>query len=233
MKINLIELFKGEYEAEGLMDLELASEVIIAKSYGLDYLIKISGCEAIRDINIVNTLGIKSVVCPMIESSFAMQKYMKLTDGIEFNEIGVTIETKTAVKNVKEILDAGIKLTNVTIGRSDLASSMGVTNVNSNDVLEAVTLVAEAAKKRDLIVTMGGGVNAETRNILSDEHPLCKLIDKIETRKAVMSLESFLKPSGLEEAIELEHFLLSRRVSSMEYNLPNLKDRMTGIKSRL
>ncbi|MDA9562024.1 HpcH/HpaI aldolase/citrate lyase family protein [Gammaproteobacteria bacterium] len=233
MKINTIELFKGEYEAEGLTDLELASEVIIAKSYGLDYLIKISGCEAVRDINIVRALGIKSVVCPMIESSFAMQKYMKLIDGMEFNEVGVTIETKTAVKNVQEILDAGIRLTNVTIGRSDLASSMEINNVNSSAVFDAVAQVAEYSKKRNLIVTMGGGINVETKNILLDDHPLCKLLDKIETRKAVMSLNSFLNTSGLEDAIELEHFLLSRRLFEMESIIPILKERMTGIHSRL
>ena len=121
---------KGEFEAEGLNRVEMAAEAIWAARRGLDYLVKIGGCEAKSDVDYMQKLGIRSLVAPMIESPFAMSKYMDmLADGV-FDHVGVTIETFYAVERIDEILDAGTKLTNVTIGRSDLTASFGGSSTN-------------------------------------------------------------------------------------------------------
>ena len=67
---------KGEFEAEGLTRQDVAAEALFAARNGLDYLVKIGGCEAKSDIFYLADLGITSIVAPMIESGFAMRKYM-------------------------------------------------------------------------------------------------------------------------------------------------------------
>ena len=122
---------KGEFEAEGLSQIELAAEAIWAARRGLDYLVKIGGCEAKSDVDYLQKLGIRSLVAPMIESPFAMSKYMDMLPDGAFDHVGVTIETFHAVDRIEEILDAGTKLTAVTIGRSDLTASFGGSSTNS------------------------------------------------------------------------------------------------------
>ena len=148
--LKYIQKFKGEFEAEGLSRAELASEVVFAAKHGFDYLVKISGCEALSDIYYLEKLGVGSIVCPMIESPFAMRKYMSSVANKGFNSIGVTIETITAVNNVEEILDAGEHLTEVTVGRSDLSASAGIKEVEDDlDKNEIKPGESRAAMRRE------------------------------------------------------------------------------------
>lgn len=114
---------KGEFEAEGLGRDDLAAESLFAARNGLDYLVKIGGCEAKADINYLMSLGITSVVAPMIETAFAMEKYMEILPADHFKHSSVTIETITAVNNIDSIIEAGTKLSEITIGRTDLTAS--------------------------------------------------------------------------------------------------------------
>ena len=52
-------------------------------------------------------IGVTSIVAPMIESPFAMEKYMEMLPAGAFHHIGVTIETFHAVERIEAILDAG------------------------------------------------------------------------------------------------------------------------------
>ncbi|MCA3580007.1 MAG: hypothetical protein IOD08_22305, partial [Bradyrhizobium sp.] len=160
---------KGEFEAEGLSREEIASEALFAARRGLDYLVKIGGCEAKSDIDFLCRMGMTSVVAPMIESAFAMRKYQDMIPEGRFDHIGVTIETISAVERVEAILDAGRHLTDVTIGRSDLTASFDGTGVDSPETIAHVKTVARAARARGLAVTMGGSVNAKTRAVLQND----------------------------------------------------------------
>jgi hypothetical protein len=92
---------KGEFEAEGLSREELAVEVAWAARRGVDYLCKIGGCEAMSDLLFLERLGVTAVVAPMIESAFAMSKYMDALPGDHFRHVGVTIETTDAVERIE------------------------------------------------------------------------------------------------------------------------------------
>jgi hypothetical protein len=224
---------KGEFEAEGLTAIELASEAIWAARRGLDYLVKIGGCEAKSDVEYLQKLGIRSLVAPMIESRFAMSKYMDMLPDGAFDHIGVTIETFHAVDRIEEILDAGTKLTAVTIGRSDLTASFGGKSVNSPETLEKTLKVANAAKARGLEVTMGGGVDARTREVLREGHALSEVIDAVETRKIVMPIAMFIQAGTFEDSIAAECELLQIRMRPLEVQLMAMTNRLGSIQSRL
>lgn len=224
---------KGEFEAEGIEFNNLCFEAINSRYNQIDYLVKISGCEAKSDINNLIDLGISSITCPMIETGFAMKKYMDIVDTTYFNHIGVTIETITAVENIKSILEEGNKLTNLTIGRTDLNNSYSGKGPETIQNMQHVLDVSLIAKGKNLTVTMGGSISKSTLQIFDEYPELKNLVDFIETRKFVMSLDAFLKEGTLDLALNLEQQLLDRRVEILEKSINSKKRRISEIKSRL
>ena len=224
---------KGEFEAEGLTSIEMAAEAIWAARRGLDYLVKIGGCEAKSDVEYLQKLGIRSLVAPMIESPFAMSKYMGMLPDGAFDHVGVTIETFHAVDRIEEILEAGTKLTNVTIGRSDLTASFGGSSTNCPETLEKTLKVARSAKARGLEVTMGGSVDAKTREIMREGHELASLLDAVETRKIVMRIDRFMEDGTFEDSIKAECELLEIRMRPLQVSLDAMSKRHSSIQSRL
>lgn len=202
---------KGEFEAEGLARDDIAAEAIYAAKRGLPYTCKIGGCEAKSDVAFLARLGVDGVVAPMIESAFAMRKYQEMLPSFGFDHIGVTIETITAVERIEAILDAGVRLTNVTIGRSDLTASFDGAGVDSAETIAHVKTVARAARARGLTATMGGGINARTRALLREDAELAGLIEQVETRKVIMPVPYFLEDAALDLAIKIELELLDLR----------------------
>lgn len=229
---KLFSSLKGEFEAEGLSRTELSAEALFAARRGIDYLVKISGAEAKSDISFLEELGIVSIVCPMIESRFAMEKYMGMLRENSFQHIGVTIETVTAVSNIDKILDAGHALTEVTIGRTDLTASFKGEGVESAQTIEMVKTVAAAAHQRKLKVTMGGSVSRSTRDLLRNDSQLRGLIHAVETRKAVMPINQFLEEGTLSHALKLEELLLRNRIRHSERPLPDANARLVALTER-
>lgn len=223
---------KGEFEAEGLTRQDVAAEALFAARHGLDYLVKISGCEAKSDIFYLADLGITSIVAPMIESGFAMQKYMEMLPAGVFEHVGVTIETITAIANIEDIVRQGKALTEVTVGRTDLTASWGGEGVESARTIEMVKTAARTARAAGLKVTMGGSVSKRTRELLQADAELRGLLHYIETRKAVMTVERFLDETTLGHALQLEETLLRRRARESERTLPAVNGRLTALTKR-
>lgn len=224
---------KGEMEAEGLTETEVAREAILSAKNNLDYLIKIGGSEAKTNLQYLVNIGVTSVVVPMVESPFAMQKFMNMVPPNHFEHIGVTIETITAVDNVVGIIKAGNLLTEVTIGRNDLTASYGGTSVESEKTISMVKRVAHEAKSRGLKVTMGGNVSRGTVETLVSDEELYDLIDYVETRKVVMSVDKFIHTGTIEHALKFELANLERRLLSTEASVMSDKKRKAAIIGRI
>ena len=234
MKIDfsVFACLKGEFESEGLSRLDVAAEALFAAREGLDYLVKISGAEAKSDIFYLEDLGVKSIVCPMVETPFAMEKYMEMLPQGAFEHVGVTIETITAVANIHTILTEGKLLSEVTIGRTDLTASYEGDSVESERTIAMVKTVAHAAKGKGLKVTMGGSVSKNTRELLRNDTELRGLLDYVETRKAVMPVERFLDETALIAALNLEEVLLRRRARQSERTLTATNARLSALTKR-
>ncbi len=234
MNINysIFAWLKGEFEAEGLTRNDVAAEAIFAARQSLDYLVKISGAEAKSDVYYLADIGVTSLVCPMVETAFAMEKYMDMLPHGSFEHVGVTIETITAVNNIEAILAEGKLLTEVTIGRTDLTASYKGDSVESERTISMVKAVACASKAKGFKVTMGGSITKHTRELLRADSELRALLDYVETRKAVMSVESFLDEGALIQALELEELLLRRRAREPERILPAINSRLAALSNR-
>lgn len=233
MDITGIVAVKGEFEAEGLSRDTLAAEALFAARHSLPYLVKIGGCEAKSDVRFLMLMGIDRIVAPMIESAFAMRKYMAMLPAGVFHHVGVTIETIDAVKRIDAILDAGTKLSEVTIGRTDLTDSYGGSGVDCAETIEMVKTVARAARARGLGVTMGGSVNKRTIELLHNDSELSTLLDAVETRKCVMPIASALKPNALEVAFGVERALLQQQQSAFGNIVKAAEQRLGQLQARV
>ncbi|MDG6079363.1 hypothetical protein E3U23_09175 [Erythrobacter litoralis] len=228
-----ISRLKGEFEAEGLSRDILASEVAYAARNKLSYLCKIGGCEAKSDMRFLRQIGVRDIVAPMIESGFAMSKYMDMLPSGAFDHVGVTIETHGAVERIEEILEAGTQLTEVTVGRTDLTASFGGEGVDKPETISMVKTVARAAKARGLVTTMGGSVGTGTRALLNEDDELRSLLTAVETRKCVIAVDTFLEPQALQDAFAVETELLRMQASYSGEIASAAESRIAQITSRL
>lgn len=233
MDLSKIVSLKGEFEAEGLSRDRVAAEAVFAARNNLPYLVKIGGCEAKADMRFLMLIGVRSIVAPMIESPFAMRKYMNMLPDGAFDHVGVTIETIDAVRRIDEILDAGKKLGEVTIGRTDLTASHGGNSVDSAETVEMVKTVAHAAQKRGLKVTMGGAVNSGTIALLKRDDELRGLLACVETRKCVIPVARFLEAGALEACFVAEKALLDMQIAHHGVIVNAASSRIEQIEARL
>lgn len=103
----------------------------------------------------------------MVESGFGVIKFHSATENLGFKWRALTLETVTAfTSNLSGILDAAkdLGIDGVTIGRGDLADSMGLKlQEDSREVMEVVRRTANQAKEAGLIVTVGGNGTQEPK----------------------------------------------------------------------
>ena len=186
---------KAEFEAEGSRtdELILLNEVVYRAN--MDLVIKIGGCEAVRDLDQTRLLGASGVMAPMIETPFAMKKFCEAANrvyGEDKSQIEwiINTETKTCYENFDAILEAGKGFVNtIAIGRVDLSSSMGLSrkDINTSEQLyEVCADFARRARAAGLRVGMGGGISMDAIPFISQIAPL---LDKFESRKIVFRVE--------------------------------------------
>ncbi len=183
---------RAEFEAEGTKLEELLRLKEICMVAGVGLTLKIGGCESIRDMLEARVVGVDYLVAPMVESAYALRKYLQAVakvfppDEKEAIEILCNIETETACKNLPEMLTIPeiATLQGIVIERVDLSFSLGLdeTAVENEKVNRIVVDTISAAKKsRNLVCTIGGGVSAQSLPFF--ESIPKGYLDRYETRK--------------------------------------------------
>lgn len=214
---------KAEFEAEGTrLDEAIRLKEVVTRA-GLDLGIKIGGCEAIKDIYEARGIGVTKIIAPMIESGYALSKYIKATKTI-FNtderkdiKFLINIETKHAYNNIDEILDNSNieELDGVVIGRVDMSGSLGLgrDDINCDRVYSIAEDTFKKAKQKGLICVIGGGIAAEAipfiKKLVEQD-----LLDYIETRKVLFKCPEVLnkKPEiGILKAVGFELLWLKNK----------------------
>ena len=231
---------KAEFEAEGSRTDELVKLNEIVFRADMKMFIKIGGCEAIRDLDQCRLLGASGIMAPMIETPFAMKKFVgaaKKVYGDEINDIEwiINAETVTCFENFDEILSVSKDFLNtVVIGRKDLSASIDYqnSNVNSKEVLEMTTKFAEKSKNSNLVVGMGGGISVDSISFIQKMEGL---IDKFETRKIVFGYENNAEKikKGILKAIEFESLYLQNKSDFYDRMANEDKARLKAISKRI
>ncbi len=215
---NNVLAVKAEFEAEGSRKDELIRLNELVFRADMKLFIKIGGCEAVRDLDQCRLLGASGIMAPMIESPFAMKKFVgaaKKVYGPEVSDIEwiINAETKTCKQNFDEILDQGAGFLNtISIGRVDLSASMGLTRdaINGEEVFETSQYFAKKAKAAGVVVGFGGGISFDAIDFIKG---MKGLADKFETRKIVFKYDDNAErlKAGILRAMEFEVLYLQNK----------------------
>ena len=235
---------KTSFEDEGASLMEVQRLKELCNQAGTKILLKIAGAEAKRDLEDSMMIGVKGIVAPMIESAFALEKFIKSAkailppDVLSNVQLGVNIETITAFKNFEEMTKAeGFnELYHITLGRVDFVSSMGKdrTYVNSEEIFSIAQDLFSQSREMGKRVYCGGAITVDSENFLNR---LFKkgLLDKFETRYVMY--DPAISLNNLSEALlsgqKLELSILNYRRNYHLHHANKEIDRIKMIEKRV
>jgi 4-hydroxy-2-oxoheptanedioate aldolase len=183
---------KVNMEAEGIRLEEILKTKDIVLSAGVGLTVKIGGCEALTDLRLSKMFGVNTVMGPMIESQFALEKYLAMVEaeyeaeGVEDLKVVINIETVDGYEQFDRILEApnSSLLTGIVLGRTDLAAALNLKDVNAPQVLTMAKNLFSKARQRSLTCVIGGGMSLRSIPFLNE---LNGLLTGFETRKVVFA----------------------------------------------
>ena len=188
---------KQSFEDEGVILEDVLKIKRLCDSLNLKLNIKIGGCEAISDLNNCLLMEASGVVAPMIESEFALEKFIESIisntndQDRSSTDFFINIESKTAIQNLDKILSSPSSklLKGIVVGRSDLTKSFGYgkQDVNSKEICEIVKNTFKEAKSFKFTTIMGGNIGHSSSSFI-EELAADNLLDKIETRNVIVDL---------------------------------------------
>ncbi len=232
---------KAEFEAEGTRLEEAMRLKDVTSTAGLGLNIKIGGCEAIKDILDSISLGASRIIAPMIETPYALQKFIRAAqliygERLESVELLANIETVTAYKNFPAMLEVPeiTFLNGIVIGRVDFVGSTGWGRdaINSDKMLNVCLDVAEKAKAKNLKVVVGGGVSV-------DSIPFFKAfpkghLDRFETRKVIFDCPAAINnpEEAFIKAVEFELLWLKNKQNHYSAIAREDNDRIVMMENR-
>ncbi len=223
---------KTEFEAEGASVEEIQYLKQFISGLDLSLTIKIGGCEAINDLINAKKIGAKSIIAPMIESSFALKKFVMAINNVysveEKNntDFYINIESVTGFKNIDEIinLEEFKEISGIVFGRSDMVLSLNYPKdyVDSEEIFEYANYIGRKVINKKFIV--GGNVTKKSMSFFKNlEH-----LTMFETRKVIFDacskgLENDVE-NGILKALKFELlWLKNKRDLNLNFSQENLK----------
>jgi hypothetical protein len=211
LKENGCSGIKVSFEDEGALFNEIVTMRNLTSSIGLKLSLKIGGCEAKRDIIDCIDLCADTIVSPMIESSFALEKFVKSLETYNYkNKKAFNLETIKGYENFNEIEKSLDKVDSIVFGRVDFVSSLNKdrNHVNSDEIKDILFDVFTKAKKQNINCCLGGSISIDSKKIIKDLI-YSNLLDYFETRYVIfdtkaINFENFDKILELAMLFELE-----------------------------
>tara|TARA_B100001059_G_C17811047_1_gene572273 strand:- start:1283 stop:2026 length:744 start_codon:yes stop_codon:yes gene_type:complete len=233
---NLVGI-KQSFEDEGVLLEDVLIIRQLTKLNQLKLTVKIGGCEAKSDIyNCVN-MDVNGIVAPMIETEFALQKFIESISDSNKCKLYINIESETGYKNIDKILKSpsAKMLSGIVIGRSDLVKSLGYdkSNVNSNFVYNMAEEIFKKAKSFGLETLMGGNISTKSIDFITKLTNL-KILDYVETRNVIILLKDISDLNeSIKSAIEFESIWLDYKATKYGLLYREYMDRSDLLKERL
>ena len=229
---------KQSFEDEGVLLNDVVAFKRVTEVCGLQSFVKIGGCEAKSDLFNCVRMGIDGVIAPMVETPFALSKFIDMMD--EYKERAdsyIVIESQTSYKNIDEILNEGQgKLKGIIVGRSDFSKSykLNKSEVDSDFIHNKVEDILVKAKKNNYITTMGGNISTRSTQFIKDMYQK-NLLDRIETRNGVIEInEQNLKiiDKVIQKALDFEIEWLQYKLSISSKLSSEYSERIGLLKNR-
>jgi len=213
---------KAEFESEGTRMSELLRLKEIASAAQIPMVVKIGGCEAIRDLLDCKDLRIENLVAPMIESKYAAYKFVQALERVfSLSKLKpntyINIETHTGFKNLDSIAkEISGHVNGIVMGRVDYVGSINKKRdmVNSKELLNDALSIANVCLENKLEFVIGGGISVDAIPFLSEVNKVN--LSRFETRKCVFEaskLKDIEISTGLKNAVLFELLWLKSKQS--------------------
>ncbi|MBL8019077.1 MAG: aldolase [Leptospirales bacterium] len=151
--------------------------------------VKIGGAEARNDMRALADLDVDGIIAPMIESVYALEKFIESMKDVlspaayRRIEKGINLETVTAFNRMSDILssEGAQELVQVTAARTDLSGSLRVP-ADHEIIFDLCSHIVARSKEYGLRTSVGGAIKSATiERIVSEIEP-----DTVNTRHMVM-----------------------------------------------
>ena len=238
-----IACLKAEFGEEGSSLEETAFLKELASAENLDFTVKIGGCEALRDALNAKKIGADNIVAPMIESEYALQKFVKtIKTAYESNipenlKLYINIETITGYNNLENILNCKelSEIEGIILGRTDMALSFNKTKdwVESDEMYKIAETIAALTHKFGKKIIIGGNISTTSTKFFKKLYP--ENIDKFETRKIIFDIKSADEiniAEGITKALKFELTWLEYKKEFFNSLTAEDKKRMESLKDR-
>lgn len=185
---------KAEFEAEGTRTDELLRLLELTRRAGLRMALKIGGCEAVRDLIESRQFGVDYVIAPMIESPYALSKYVQAKNKVyrpeeqEDTSFLFNVETEAAFRVLPELVElarAPGGVDGIVFGRVDFCGSRGLgsDDINRPEITSCCVEAAKRCEDAGLDFVVGGGVSKDALGVLAEIRSTH--LTRFETRKII------------------------------------------------
>jgi hypothetical protein len=216
---------KAEFEAEGTRSDELLRLLDVTRTCNIPLTLKIGGCEAVKDLYEARQFGACYIVAPMIESSYALKKFvdtiLKVYPPDELNEVDFlfNVETIQAYNFIDEILDVALSNTviaGVVFGRTDFSGSLGIKgDIQNEKVTTAIEDVAKRVRDTRLDLVVGGAISIASMPELL--RIAAQKLTRFETRKVVFDASKLGDDELSDSLLDAVHFEILWLINKSEY----------------
>ena len=214
---------KAEFETEGASFDDVYKLKKISQEVGLYLSLKIGGCGDIRSLIDAKEIGADTIVAPIIESPYALQKFVTSCNSVytnkdNFPKLYINIETIGAIENINQIFESKYMeyIYGIVLGRGDLAESLN-TDVDNYEIKYITDKLISITQKYNKKLIIGGKISPN--NILDIPQ---KQISAIETRKVIFTPP--IEKEGRIKAIEFEIEWLKNKPSKNIIDENRLKE---------
>lgn len=201
---------KTEFEAEGVRLEEVLRQKELCMRADLALTLKIGGCEAVSDMRTAQAVGVDALVAPMIESAFALRKFVDAAKSVftqaerESLELRVNVESRSGAADYDAMLAAEqfAALSGIVIGRKDLALSLGSGDVDDPRVIACCKEIFRKtrAARPAAQCSMGGMISPAALPLLEE---FAGMVSSVETRKVIYDIPAEGGARGLFAAAKL------------------------------
>ena len=231
---------------------DMASEVVseqeftifkqLSEDLGLKYVVKIGGCDALTDIYQAKKYGADSIISPMIESKYAVQKFVdnckKIYSDLDQVNLSINIESINAYDNLGPILTCeDMKFINgIVLGRDDMVTSLSLNmdDINSDKIFNIAVNISNKVHEYGKSFTIGGGVRPQALHFLKAFNG--QSFTNYETRRIIFDANALSKNNfteGVTKAIEFEIKWLEYIEANKLLDINYTQNRIESLKNSL